>query len=195
MRPEFINQIKSFEGFKTNVYKCPGGYYTIGYGHVIKRPEVFATGIHTGEAHVLLCQDLEKARQAVLRMVRVPLTLHQEESLTSFVFNLGTMAFHRSTLRAKINRGNHQAVPQEICRWVFSAGQKLAGLVKRREWEAAWYQRVERMMLEEDHSRTILRCGKLNEESRSADVHLVHEHRRYPKFDDPQVERGGYYVQ
>ena len=28
-----IQQIKEFEGFRPNAYKCPAGVWTIGYGH------------------------------------------------------------------------------------------------------------------------------------------------------------------
>lgn len=142
MRSEFINLIKSFEGFRATPYKCPAGHLSIGYGHVIRDPQDFVGGIHSREAHVLLCQDLENAHRAVLRMVRVPLTLYQQEALTSFVFNLGAMAFHRSTLRAKVNRGHHHQIPKELRRWIYCAGRKMPGLIVRRAREASWYQGI-----------------------------------------------------
>jgi len=143
MRSEFIEFIKILEGFKSQVYRCPAGYPTIGYGHVLKVHENFSEGISFQEAEVLLRKDLKKAQQSMSRLVRVPLTFYQREALTSFVFNLGPMAFQRSTLRAKINREYHQDVPKELRRWVFYGPHKLPGLMKRRALEANWYQGIE----------------------------------------------------
>ena len=48
-------------------------------------------------------------------------------------------ALPRSTLRRKVNREEHDAVPAEFRRWVWAGGRKLKGLVRRREAEAALY--------------------------------------------------------
>lgn len=99
-----LDLIKRFEGFVGNVYFCPAGYPTIGYGHVVKRSEDFSAGIDAVQAEELLRQDAVIAERAVLRLIKVPLTDGQFDALVSFTFNLGGGALQRSTLRRKVNR-------------------------------------------------------------------------------------------
>ena len=61
------------------------------------------------------------------------------DALGSFAFNLGAGAPWRSTLRRKVNREEHDAVPAEFRRWVWAGGRKLKGLIRRRKAEAALY--------------------------------------------------------
>ena len=133
--------IKRFEGFAPEVYICPGGWPTIGYGHVVRDDErdQFAGGIDEAAAEELLRRDVESAERAVVRLIRVPLEDGQFDALGSFAFNLGAGALQRSTLRRKVNRGEHGAVPAEFRRWVFAGGRRLKGLVRRREAEAGLY--------------------------------------------------------
>jgi GH24 family phage-related lysozyme (muramidase) len=136
-----IDLIKQFEGFFPTIYICPAGCPTIGYGHVVKpqEREQFADGITAEQAETLLCQDVQTAERAVLRLITVPLTDGQFDALVSFTFNLGAGALQRSTLRRNINRGDHAAVPAEFRKWVWAGGRKLEGLVRRREVEASLY--------------------------------------------------------
>ena len=132
-----------FEGFSSTVYICPAGYPTIGYGHVVREGECFSeSGISCAEGLRLLQQDVRSAEQAVLRLIRVPLSGGQFDALTSFTYNLGAGALQRSTLRRKVNRGEHGAVPAEFLRWVWAGGRRLKGLVRRREAEAVLYVKV-----------------------------------------------------
>ena len=133
--------IKRFEGFAPEVYVCPGGWPTIGYGHVVRDGEQdrYADGIDEATAEALLRRDVEVAERAVLRLIRVPLEDGRFDALCSFVFNLGAGALQRSTLRRKVNRGEHGAVPAEFRRWVWAGGRRLKGLVRRREAEAVLY--------------------------------------------------------
>jgi lysozyme len=139
---EGLELIKRFEGLSPTVYICPAGYPTIGYGHVVKpqEREQFAGGITTEQAETLLRQDVQTAERAVLRLITVPLTDGQFDALVSFTFNLGAGALQRSTLRRKINRGDHTNVPAEFRKWVWAGRRKLEGLVRRREDEAYHYQ-------------------------------------------------------
>jgi GH24 family phage-related lysozyme (muramidase) len=136
-----LDLIKRFEGFSPTVYICPAGYPTIGYGHVVKPDErqQFAGGITPEHSETLLRQDVQTAERAVLRLITVPLTDGQFDALVSFTFNLGAGALQRSTLRRKVNRGDHAAVPAEFRKWVWVGGRKLEGLVRRREAEAELY--------------------------------------------------------
>jgi lysozyme len=91
------------------------------------------------EADRLLDEDLAKALRYVLAFVKVPLTDGQLAALTDFVFNLGPVAFKTSTLRAVVNESRHPDVPDQLRRWIYSRGQKLAGLVRRRQAEIDLY--------------------------------------------------------
>ena len=101
--------------------------------------ERFADGIDEATAEDLLRRDVEAAVRAVLRLIRVPLADGPFDALCSFTFNLGAGALQRSTLRRKINREEHDAVPAEFRRWVWAGGRKLKGLIRRREAEAVLY--------------------------------------------------------
>lgn len=130
--------IKYFEGFSSTAYRCPSGYMTIGYGHMIRPHETYLLqeAITANFAIELLYQDIASTVQAVNRLITVPLTAGEADSLISFTYNIGAGALQRSTLRQKLNRQEYDAIPYEIRRWVYSNGKKLAGLVKRREIEA-----------------------------------------------------------
>ena len=83
----------------------------------------------------MLREDLIGAEAAVERYIAVPLTDNQFAALTSFTFNLGTGSLKTSTLRKKLNRGDYDAVPSELARWVKAQGKTLKGLVRRRAAE------------------------------------------------------------
>ncbi len=136
-----LDLIKRFEGFRPTVYICPAGWPTIGYGHVVRESERerFSAGIDEKAAEELLRRDVETAEKAVLRLIHAPLSDGQFAALVSFVFNLGAGSLQRSTLRRKINRGEHESVPAEFRRWVWAGGRKLKGLMRRRAAEAALF--------------------------------------------------------
>lgn len=132
-----IDLIKQFEGFRSEAYLCAGGKWTVGYGSTEGvQPGMIIT---EAEAEARLKHDLQTAEHAVSRLVTRSLTQHQFDALASFTFNLGSGALQRSTLRQKVNRMEDDAVPQEFCRWVYSGGRKLRGLIRRREAEAVLY--------------------------------------------------------
>jgi lysozyme len=139
---EGLALIERFEGFSPTIYTCPGGWPTIGYGHVVLEAERdrFANGIGEDEAEELLRRDVGVAERAVLRLISVPLTDGQFDALASFVFNVGAAGLQRSTLRRKVNRGEHGAVPAEFRKWVWAGRRKLKGLARRREAEARLYR-------------------------------------------------------
>ncbi len=112
----------------------------MGYGHLLDTP---GTEIDDVTAEALLDQDIERVESRLRHLVSIQLTDEQWDAVVSFVFNLGAGAFQRSTLRRIINRGDHDAVPAELLKWVWAGGNKLkkkfAGLVKRRTLEGHMY--------------------------------------------------------
>ncbi len=133
--PVGLNIIKHYEGFSPVVYRCPAGYDTIGYGHLVRADEDFSEGVTHSQAELLLRNDVRAAEQAVLRLIQAPLHDGQFDALVSFTFNLGAGALQRSTLRQVVNRREYDSAPEQFRRWVWAGGQKLAGLVRRREAE------------------------------------------------------------
>jgi len=135
-----IDLIKSYESFSPNLYICPAGFKTIGYGHVVKRNEKFNHPITHAMALELLMNDILIAKISVINNIKVALNKYQLGALVSFTFNVGGGALQRSTLRQKINYHDHDQVPEELMKWVFAAGKKSTGLINRRHSEACLYQ-------------------------------------------------------
>ena len=129
-----IELIKNFEGFKAIVYICPGGYPTIGFGHIILNNENYKQ-ISYAKAEALLKQDIFIAEKAVLQQITTTLNDNQFAALVSFTFNLGGAALQRSTIRQKINYGIYEDAGPEFLRWVYAGGKISPGLIKRRKAE------------------------------------------------------------
>lgn len=130
-----IDFIKTFEGFSPTVYRCIAGLKTIGYGHVLKKGETYENGIDIFTATELLKKDVRNAESAVRRLIPRTLDQSQFDALVSFTFNLGSGALQRSTLRQKLLRGDDEGASLEFRKWVFAAGKKSKGLIRRREEE------------------------------------------------------------
>ena len=128
-----INLVKRFEGLELKAYRDSVGILTIGYGHT---HAVKAGDIITGEqADAFLREDLQVAELTVNTNVKVKLTQGQFDALVSFVFNLGSGNFVKSTLIRKLNAGDYAGAADEFGKWVNAGGKKLPGLVKRRAAE------------------------------------------------------------
>lgn len=143
-----IAKLKQLEGSEPRVYKDSAGLPTIGVGHLLKKGEIrsgkinmggkyvdYRNGLSTFQIDQLLKQDLVSREQAVSSVIRVPLSENQFDTLVIFVFNIGREAFRNSTLARILNEGKYNLVPEQLRRWVHSAGQKIDGLINRREAE------------------------------------------------------------
>ena len=139
---KLIEAVKGFEGCKLEAYKCPAGVWTIGVGHTANVTPDMKISIATAEKW--LEQDLKDAQRIVLNNTAgVKLTQGQLDALTSFVFNNKPSSFRTSTLLRKLKAGApKKEVAAEFGKWVYARNpktgkmEKLAGLVKRRAWEA-----------------------------------------------------------
>jgi lysozyme len=132
-----MSLLRIYEGCSLTPYRCPAGIWTIGYGHAIGRklPIDFQYKISIFMAEQLLHRDAEIAWQSAVRLGNAALQSYQYDALASFIFNLGSGAFQRSTLRRAIQRDEVDAIAHEWMRWVWAGGRKLPGLVKRRTAE------------------------------------------------------------
>jgi lysozyme len=136
-----VDLVKQSEGFSAHPYKDSAGYGTIGYGHKIVAGEDFEDGLTVSEAETLMRADLDKTAGAVNELVKVPLSQGQFDALTDFAFNLGAANLRNSTLLRKLNSGYGEEVPAELLRWVYAGGEKLPGLVTRRQREVALWNK------------------------------------------------------
>lgn len=142
------NLFKEWEGLVTHAYLDLGGEQTIGIGHLLTRSERtsgkiiirgqavnYQNGLAEQQCWDLLDQDLDQAEKAVNDAVTVSLNQNQFDALVSFVFNVGTGAFHGSTLLKLLNQGQYNQVPAQLRRWIRDNGKVVQGLVNRREKE------------------------------------------------------------
>ena len=129
--------IKSHQGLRLKAYRCPGGVWTIGYGHTpgVKEGDV----ITKDQAEELLKKDIKEIEDK-LNSLNLNLTQNQFDALVSFIFNVGWSNFKSSTLLKKIKiNPDDPSIRGEFGRWVFANGKKLNGLIKRRKDEASLY--------------------------------------------------------
>ena len=135
--PKGISLIKEFEGLRLKAYKCPGGVWTIGYGHTAGvKPGIVIT---KAQAEEYLKADLI-AFEMYLNGLGLALNQNQFDALVSFIYNVGTGNFSNSTLLRKV-RANPQdnSIMDEFLRWVYSKGRVLPGLQRRRLREMKLY--------------------------------------------------------
>lgn len=135
--PKGIALIKEFEGLRLKAYKCPGGVWTIGYGHTAGvKPGML---ISKAQAEEYLKADLI-AFERYLNGLGLALNQNQFDALVSFIYNVGTGNFSNSTLLRKV-RANPQenSIMDEFLRWVYSKGRVLPGLQRRRLAEMKLY--------------------------------------------------------
>lgn len=136
-----IDLIKQFESLELRAYLCPVGIPTIGYGHTknIKLGMV----ITEQQAEDLLKEDLSEAEKSV-NSQSLSINQYQFDALVSFVFNVGIGNFRNSTLLKKVKLNpEDKSISDEFAKWKYGTvkGRKvvLAGLVKRRRYEAELY--------------------------------------------------------
>ena len=135
--PKGIALIKEFEGLRLKAYQCPGGVWTIGYGHTAGvKPGML---ISKAQAEEYLKADLI-AFERYLNGLGLALNQNQFDALVSFIYNVGTGNFSSSTLLRNV-RANPQdnSIMDEFLRWVYSKGRVLPGLQRRRLAEMKLY--------------------------------------------------------
>ena len=131
-----LNLIKQFEGCHLTSYKCPGGVWTIGYGHTSGVDE--HSRITQQQAELYLRDDLlrfERYVDAYAQKYGYKLNQNQFDALVSFTYNAGPGNLDRRLL-VKGTR------PLELIKLylpvtcITSKGKTLPGLIRRRVAEA-----------------------------------------------------------
>ncbi len=126
--------LPELEGTRYQPYRDGGGLWTVCTGHA--GPEVIPGTRYTQEqCDDFLAADIAIANRAVNRLVNVPMSEMQEAALTSFVFNVGSGQFSRSSLLKELNRGETNAACNSLLRWIYIGKAKSPGLLNRREIE------------------------------------------------------------
>jgi len=142
MQKNALDIIKFFEGFEKKAYKDAAGLWTIGWGTLLENnPVLFARFVTNGEtiseqeAESILLSHIKKDTATIKQLVKINLRENELEALKSFVYNVGSGNFKKSTLLKKLNGGDKYGAADEFSKWIFAGGQKLNGLIKRREEE------------------------------------------------------------
>lgn len=134
--PEDLEITKLSESCRLEAYWDKYGQcWTIGWGHT-------GMDVHEGlvwtqeQADIALLEDRKTAAAAVNRHVDVAITQKQFSALVDFVYNEGEGHFATSTLLKLVNQRRWLEAEAEFKKWIYAGGEKLAGLVTRRENEA-----------------------------------------------------------
>jgi lysozyme len=135
-----IEFVKKHEGFaEGKPYICPGGYKTIGYGHVIVEGENFEQ-LTEKQADSLLRADFNKAIKAVERTIQLPST--QKLAIAHFVYTKGIGSFINSGLKEKIEKGESiDSHLLEMCYYTNKEGKRIKSqnALNIRKWEIDLY--------------------------------------------------------
>lgn len=136
-----VELIKGFEKFRSKSY-WDNKQYSIGYGtKTTDKNEV----IDEAEATRRMMSHVRKNVLPSIQLVKVPLTVNQKAALISFIYNIGSEAFERSTVLSELNKGNYSVVPAAMRMWCKTTanGKKefTKGLARRRAYEVKlWLQ-------------------------------------------------------
>lgn len=136
-----LDLIKASEGLRLNAYMpTPQDVPTIGYGHT--KTAKMGMKITERGAEELLKQDLAWVEASIAKNVIVPLNQSQYDALCSFIYNLGSTNFRRSTLLDKLNSSDYEGAADEFLRWDKQGAKTLNGLTIRRKAERALFRTV-----------------------------------------------------
>ena len=137
-----IELIKNFEGYRECTYKDPGSAdgrpYTGGYGSTrldnkpLQLNQCYEEKIWSAQ----LIKDIAYFEDAVRRYVKVPITSNMFSSLVCITYNIGAMAFSKSTFLTRLNNGDPKGCTEAMGWWIRGGnGKPLPGLIRRRQAE------------------------------------------------------------
>lgn len=137
--------IKKYETFRADAYQDSAGIWTIGYGTTLysNNLAVLSTdNISHEKAVEEMCFHIEKRIMPVInKELQGFLNDNQRQALISFIYNIGTGAFLKSTMFKKLQVEDLFGASKEFDRWVYSKGKKLRGLIRRRKEERALFEK------------------------------------------------------
>ena len=136
--------ITEFEGFSAKPYLCSAKIPTIGYGNTYypdgKRVTMLDKEITRIQAFEMFKFIADKFASTVSKLVKTPLNQNQFNALVSLAYNIGTGNFASSTLLKKVNiNHNDKTIELEFKKWNKVNKKEVAGLTRRRNYEANIY--------------------------------------------------------
>ena len=134
--------ITQFEGKRNSAFKDSAGIPTVGIGFIRytigdKAGQRVQMGDYIDDATIAaeFSNQIKTYENAVKNAVIVPLTQSQFNALVSLCYNIGAVAFARSTLVRELNQSRYQAACRAFAMWNKAGGRVIKGLANRREKE------------------------------------------------------------
>ncbi len=127
-----VQIIKEEETLQLKAYEL-GGYWQIGYGHLMLEGE--KDEITEAEAEAFLAADLVWCESAIERYVAVPITLNEFSAMVAFCYNVGSGKTRGSSIVKKINIDDRPGAANAFLLWNRMNGVVMQALAKRRARE------------------------------------------------------------
>lgn len=131
--------VKKWEGLRLKAYKDSNGVWTIGYGTTDTTVAFEGNTITKKIAEEYIIRDVLDAFDTINKLVKAPLSQPQADALGCLIYNIGESQFSRSTLLKKLNTKDYLGAWAEFPKWRKAGGKVVAGLVSRRQDEAALF--------------------------------------------------------
>jgi GH24 family phage-related lysozyme (muramidase) len=112
-----IEELKGIEGFRSKPYIDDAGYATIGYGHKIKKGEMF-TSLTEMEADQLLRRDAAPIEDFINDHLDTLVSQNQFDALVIFIFNIGQAAFLNSSVFQDIKEKKYAEATKPWAKWI-----------------------------------------------------------------------------
>jgi lysozyme len=127
-----VQIIKEEESLQLKAYEL-GGYWQIGYGHLMLEGE--KDEITEEEAEAFLRDDLSWCEGAIERFVTVPVSLNEFSAMVAFCYNVGSGKTQASSIVKRINIDDRPGAANAFLLWNRMNGVVLQALAKRRARE------------------------------------------------------------
>lgn len=132
-------------GYRLKAYKDSGGVWTISAG-VIRWPDgtriAYEDTLPTeAAAQALYLATLRPFVADVAAVTRDDLRQHEFDALISLCYNIGTVAFGRSTVLKRVNAGERtESIEAAWLWWCYDNGHPVPGLLTRRKREVEVFE-------------------------------------------------------
>jgi lysozyme len=127
-----VQIIKEEETLQLIAYEL-GGYWQIGYGHLMLEGEKDV--ITAEEAEAFLVKDLSWCEGAIERYVSIPVTLNEFSAMVALCYNIGSGKIRGSSIIKKINIDDRPGAANAFLLWNRMNGVVMQALAKRRARE------------------------------------------------------------
>jgi lysozyme len=138
-----LDMIKYFEEFRAEAYRDSVGVWTIGFGTTAMAgagivPKAGMV-ISYAEAEGYLRDTLARFGAKIAPKITAPINENEWAAFLSLAYNIGPVAFARSSALKKFNAGDKAGAADAILLWDKAGGKVLAGLRRRRAAERALF--------------------------------------------------------